>query len=417
MGKSVLLDVNGIKKSTTNITYDDLVWLYKSFEKTHGRLPKTSEGLAKNNLPQQRIIMRVLEENNVTYNDFMLSLGKVSHVRADVKNYTAYVERYKQVSNKLGRALLSNELINNQYGLPSASWLAKNCPDESVKSYDDFVIWLGYESNKLQKDDCDVARKLIDLENRLGRPITKTDITLKNVGFSDIVVSRIWGSLSKCKKELGLMKAIPAQPKSFEYYRELLDVILDNISNSTDRKFISWKDIEDKKYNPRGTEHKTFTRSFKSAEVDIFAYIKSKGFMMNPSSFSFHYTFDDGERVVSSFEYDFSQFLKSLGYIYQDTYQRDVLYRTFVPGIKKSKANCDYVININGVFYYIEIAGIINKNWETTIYSSKQEIDYQEKMRQKKEWLETTGVKYLFLFQEDFRSDEYKFLTTKFLQR
>ena len=42
----------------------------------------------------------------------------------------------------------------------------------------------------------------------------------------------------------------------------------------------------------------------------FFAYIKSKGFMMNPSSFSFHYTFDDGERVVSSMEYDFSQFVE-----------------------------------------------------------------------------------------------------------
>ena len=417
MGKAVLLNINGNNKLTTEISYEDLVWLYKDFEQKNGRLPLTSEGLAKNNLPQQRIIKRILEENDITYNDFMLSLGKVGHVRADIKNYDAYIKRFKEVSDKLGRALLSCELTNNHYGLPSSSWFVKNCPDKLVKSYDDFVKWLGYESNKLQKDNNEVANKLIELEKRLCRPITKSDITLENVGFSEIVINRIWGSLSNCKQELGLMRTPSSQPKPFEYYRDLLDSILDNIRNSTDRKFISWKDIESEKYNPKKTDHKTFKKSFDKMEIDIFAYIKSKGFQMNPSSFSFHYTFDDGERVISSFEYDFSQFLKSNGYIYKDTYQRDVLYRTFIPNLKKSKSNCDYVINVDGIFYYIEIAGIIHSDWEFATYSSKQETDYQDKMFQKKEWLKSAGVNYLFLFPEDFNNDDYKNKTIEFLQK
>jgi len=417
MGTAIYLNVDGEKVLSTDVTYQDLIWLYRDFNKKNGRLPKTSEGLAKNNLPQQRIIKRVLEDAGVTYNDFMLQFGKVQHVRADVKNYDFYIQRFKDISDKLGRALMSGELTNNTYGLPSASWLAKNCPNESVITYDDFVKWLGYESNKLQRDDRDVANKLIALEKKLGRPITKNDITLDNVGFSDIVVTRIWGSLSKCKEQLGLMKTLPTQPKPFEYYRGLLDEILDNISAATDRKFISWKDIESSKYNPRSTEHKTFTKAFKSAGVDIFAYIKSKGFMMNPSNFSYHYTFDDGERVLSSMEYDFSQFLKNIGYVYNDTYQRDVLYRTFVPNVIKSKTNCDYVINNDGIFYYVEIAGVISKDWENISYSSKPEINYQKKMLQKKKWLESAGVKYLFLFPEDFQNDEYKEITVSFLQK
>ena len=417
MGKAVLLNINGVDKLTTNINYDDLVWLYNNFKERNGRLPRTNECLSKNNLPQQRIIMRVLEENNITYNDFMLSLGKVSHIRADIKNYDIYIKRFKDVSDELGRALLSSELINNTYGLPSASWLAKKCHDRSVKSYDDFVKWLGYESNKLQKENNEVANKLIELEKRLNRPITKSDITLENVGFSEIVVSRIWGSLNKCKQELGLMKTLPTQPKPFEYYKNTLDEILYNISNATDRRIISWKDIENEKYNQSSIEHRTFTKSFKSAGVDIFAYIKSKGFMMNPSNFSFHHTFDDGERISSTMEYDFSQFLKSVGYIYNDTYKRDVLYRTFIPNLNKTKANCDYVVNMDSIFYYIEIAGVIHKDWETATYSSIQEINYQKKMLQKKQWLESNNMKYLFLFPEDFNNDEYKDITMKFLQK
>jgi hypothetical protein len=416
MGNAVYLDVNGKQILSTDVTYQDLVWLYTDFKEKHGRLPRTSEGLAKNNLPQQRIIKRVLENIGITYNDFMLQFGKIQHIRADIKNYDFYIKRFKDVSDKLGRALLSGELINNTYGLPSASWLAKNCPDKSVVTYDDFVKWLGYESNKLQKNDEDVANKLIALEKQLGRPITRNDITLENVGFSNIVITRIWGSLGKCKKELGLMKTLPIQPKPFEYYKNLLDEILDNISSSTDRRIISWKDIESKKYNPTMTEHKTFAKSFKSANVDIFSYIKSKGFMMNPSNFSFHYTFDNGERVLSSMEYDYSLFLQSLGYVYNNTYKRDILYRTFIPNLNKTKANCDYVICKDDIFYYIEIAGVIHKDWETAIYSSKQETDYQNKMFQKKEWLESAGVKYLFLFPEDFQNDKYKDIAMNFLQ-
>ena len=412
MSKAVLLNVNGVKKLTTEITYEDLIWLYKDFKKRNGRLPLTSEGLAKNNLPQQRIIKRILEVNNITYNDFMLSLGKVNHVRADVKNYDTYIKRFREVSDELGRALLSCELTNNHYGLPSSLWFATNCPDKSVKSYDDFIKWLGYESNKLQKDINEVATKLIELENRLGRPITKNDITLENVGFSNIVVNRIWGSLSNCKQELGLKKTLPSQPRSFEYYKNLIDDILDNIGNLTDRKFISWKDIENEKYNQSRTDHKTFKKAFDKEGIDIFSYIKSKGFQMNPSNFSFHYTFDDGERVTSSFEYDFSNFLKSNDYIYK----RDVLYRTFIPNLKKSKANCDYVIDIDGKLYYIEIAGIIHSDWEFSSYKSKQEISYQNKMFQKKEWLESAGINYLFLFPEDFNKDVYEDKTIGFFQ-
>ena len=61
--------------------------------------------------------------------------------------------------------------------LPSASWLAENCPDDNVKSYDDFVKWCGYESNKLIKDDKQVANALVELEKKLGRHITNEDIT------------------------------------------------------------------------------------------------------------------------------------------------------------------------------------------------------------------------------------------------
>lgn len=85
-------------------------------------------------MPQGRIITRVLKENSITYNDFLLQFGKVSHVRTESKDYDLYVKRFKEVSDNIGHALCGNELMNNKYGLPNPIWFVKYCPDKNVKN-------------------------------------------------------------------------------------------------------------------------------------------------------------------------------------------------------------------------------------------------------------------------------------------
>lgn len=397
--------------NTTEVTYDDLVILYKQYIEKYGEVPIFSKCDMKHNMPQGRIINRVIADKGITYNDFLLQFGKVSHVRTESKDYDLYVKRFKDVSHKIGHTLRGNELNNNQYGLPNQGWFIKNCPDKNVKCYDDFVKWCGYDSNKTKKDDEMVGQKLIELEKKLGRHITKYDITLENVGFSEIVVTRVFGSLNKAKEKLGLLPTPPsAQSLPFEYYKNELDNILENIKKHTDRGFISWNDIESEINNPKHLEHKTLTKSFNRENVDIFAYIKSKGFMMNPSSFSYHYTFDDGERVVSSMEYDFSKYLKSLGFEYKKDYYRDVLYKTFSD--EQSKMNCDYKILIDGNPLYVEIAGIIynckDDSWREHKFASKKENEYRDKMIKKEKRLIESGQHFLFLFKSEMFNDEYK---------
>ena len=407
---STKITVGNKRINTTDVTYEDLVILYQQYIDTYGEVPVYSKCDAKHNMPQGRIINRVIAEKGITYNDFLLQFGKVSHVRTESKDYDIYVKRFKKVSDELGRALTGNELMNNQYGLPSNGWFVKYCPDKNVKSYDDFVQWCGYESNKLKVDDEIVGQKLIELEKKLGRHITRNDITLENVGFTEIVVNRVYGSLNKAKKKLGLLPTPPNQPLPFKYYKNLLDNILDSIKNSTDRDCISWADIESEVHNPTSTEHKTFTKAFKREGVDIFAYIKSKGFMMNPSKFSYRYTFDDGERVVSTMEYDFSLYLRSLGFEYNKNYFRDILYKDF--SNEKTKMNCDYKIMIDGVPLYIEIAGLIynriDADWRNITFSSKQENEYRDKMIKKEKRMVESGQRFLFLFKSEMFNNQYK---------
>lgn len=200
MAKPINLNVDGRTVLTTDVTYKDLVWLFKDYEKKYGRIPTGKEYLSKYNLPQQRIINRVLKENNITFSEFMLELGKVSHVRCNACDYDLYLEKYKNKCNELGRALTEHELTNNPYGLPSSQYFSKNCPDKSIKTYNDFVLWCGFNSNMLKKDDEFIKNTLINLEKELGRPITRNDISKDKTGFSMIAVNRLFGSLGNAKK-------------------------------------------------------------------------------------------------------------------------------------------------------------------------------------------------------------------------
>lgn len=411
MGKRYL-NIDGKKVVTTEITYDDLVKLYKQYIDKFNEVPVFSKCTLKNNMPKGKIINRILAENDITYNDFLLQFGKTLHVRTESKDYDCYINKYKDIVNKLGRCLKANELINNNYGLPSSNWFVKNCPDSNVKTYNDFLDWCGFDKNKTTYDKKYISDKLIEFEKELGRPIKRDDINKNNIGFSMIVIKRLFGGLNNAKQEIGLAKTPKYQPHSFEYYKNILDEILDNIKSTTDRSVISWNDIENPKNNFYGTEHKTLKKAFERENLDIFSYIKSKGFLMNPSAMSYHYTFDDGERVVSSMEFEFSNYLRSLGLQFKKDYFRDVMYKTFSNKTIRTKMNCDYLIIINGIQLFIEIAGVIYNDkydsWREKEYTSKRHIEYKEKLLKKEEILLDSNKEYLFLFKTELLNGEYK---------
>ena len=402
---STKLTVGNKRINTTDVTYEDLIILYQQYIDIYGEVPVFSKCDSKHNIPQGRIINRVIADKGITYNDFLLQFGKVSHVRTESKDYDIYVKRFKEISDKLGHVLRGNELTNNKYGLPNQGWFIKNCPDKSVKTYDGFIQWCGYKSNKLEKDRDFVANTLIALEKKLQRPITRYDISLEKTGFSMIVLNRMFGGLTKAKEELGLMKTITNPPISIEECKEKIETRLNNIYMKTGRKFISWHDIESDEYPDKPLNHKTYHYAFRRNNENLNAYIKSLGFTMCQNNIGNTYTFDDGEVVKSTFEFDFSTYLRK----HHIEYRRNVRYKTFTDA--KSNIDCDYVIQINGKLLYIEIAGIIyntlDDDWRERVYHSKRENIYRDKMIIKENLLIDANVDFIFLFPWDMVSGKY----------
>lgn len=407
---SSILKVGEEYISTNQLSYDNLVYLYKEYIQKNGRAPTTVECVSKNNLPQMRVVNRILKDNQVTYKEFMGLLGKNSHVRTEGGDFNVYLQKYKEVSERLGRAPLEKELTKNNWGLPSANWLVKNCLEPSVDSYDKFVVWTGCHSNKIKRWTKDeVVSSLKSYEQKINRGLKKSDITPENVGFSLIVINRLFGTFGNAIAECGLSKYIPDK-KPLSHYKAVLKDVVCDYRRKGEMTYISWSDIESGVYGDTTYNHKTFRKVFENHGENINAFIKSCGCMLNSRGVGYRYTFDDGEMVRSNLEYKYSKFLRGLGFMFNRDYFRDVKYRNF--SYEKSRIDCDYVVANGDNRIYIEIAGMMYKpkqsNWRIYNYPSERANTYRDTILKKEKILKNINVSYLILFHDDFENDEYK---------
>lgn len=406
--------VNGVIKKTMELTYEDIVWLCKDFYNKNNKYPSGHDFCIKNNLPQQRIVSRLIKERGLTYADFWNSLGKTKHVRAEIENYDIYIHKFKEYCNK-NHVLTSRELFCNKLGLPSYSWFVENCPDKNVKNYSDFLKWCGYNPNIIIYEKEYISQQLINYEKELNRAIKREDITCKKIGFSLNCINRIWGSLYNCRKELNLKepKLTQLKTKSFLDIKNNLDGILDKIKNEENRvDILLVEDISKTKYDEFFQfDLKSYVRKFHENNMDLKQYIINKGFRLIGSGCGINIVLRNGEHVRSILEYYFTGFLMNeLNLKYNKDYFRDVQYKYFTN--TNSRMNCDYLIKIRNKYIYVEIAGILNEcnalNWESYFFEDEFKTRYQDSLKRKKQLLDENNCDYVFLFPCDIESKKYK---------
>ena len=108
---------------STDVTLQDIYTLYQQFIDTYGYFPRSTELDSKHNMPQMRIVQRVLEDAGIPYADLCLKFGKKQRVRSSIADYDLWVSRIKQWSLDHGNVPVASELT--RFGVPSPKWLGK----------------------------------------------------------------------------------------------------------------------------------------------------------------------------------------------------------------------------------------------------------------------------------------------------
>lgn len=139
----------------------------------------------------------------------------------------------------------------------------------------------------------------------------------------------------------------------------------------------------------------------------------SLGFELQTSGNGMNYSFDDGEKTVSKYEYDFSLFLRKNGFEYNKTYYRNIYYKD-LDNEYTGNMNCDYCIDFNGKLVYIELAGILGNKEHQNAYrnnlkiKSKSKELYRQSLNKKREIFERNNLNYYILLPDEMNVDNYK---------
>lgn len=266
----------------------------------------------------------------------------------------------------------------------------------------------------LSKDKC--IQIIYDMQKKLDRPLMYDDFrhpTKDTIGIT--YIKKYWGSLNKMKEALGLeiiQESMSDKMLTKDQFDSIIEQIALDLLNSG-RNFITTREINRNKKYPN---YLTLDKSCHSYyNIGIVEHAQKYNIYFGKQGHGINYIFEDGEHTTSQFEYMFSNYLKNNGFLYNKDYFRDVKYSSFIKDCKTNQ-NCDYVIYINEIPIYIEIAGIIQdyKEWyynDKEISSSKSKEKYRVKLKQKESMLKNNNFKYFILFPCDLTTKNFERIT------
>lgn len=265
-----------------------------------------------------------------------------------------------------------------------------------------------HTKNTLSKEE--VIEIIYNMQLKLNRPLMYDDFRSPKEGEVGITtIKKHWGTMNNMKKELGIeVNQENMISKHIDDFNIIKDEIIKCcliIKEKYGRNIIQYSDIEE--INSLKLNPSTINKYCKQNNTSIRDIVGSIGFELQSEGNGLVHTYEDGERIKSSYELNFSNKLKELGLIYKKDYCRDVRYRTFISDYN-GLLDCDYEIHINDRIVYIEIAGMLRdyKNKYKTpelITNSKSKRKYAEKLNIKEQMLIDNNLGYYILFPSDLK--------------
>lgn len=329
------------------------------------------------------------------------------------------VEKYKQIRISLNRHIKAVELTKNSWGLPSCNWYLINSPFKEIKTYMDFIRWCGFEApiNLTKKE---VIEKIYKMQLELDHPIDIDDF--KNPKDGDIgirVIWKHWNAVWEMQKELGLeitnIKRNAA--KRTELYKTQLLKLCNYIYETEGRKCISYRDIKECEYTAFPN---TISDALLNEGSTLREFLNNNSFELLKEGCGMNHTFDDGEKILSQYEFYFSSYLRKIGLKYKKDYFRDIPYSD-IDSKYNGKMNCDYLITVNNSKLFIEVAGMLSKESHEKAYlqgteiKSKSKECYRKKIEDKKNILDRNNFKYIIILPSQINDGSYKSMLDAFI--
>lgn len=136
-GEVRLLDVDGVKKSVNDITYDDLIILYNQYMETYNEFPISYKCVLERNMPYRQKILDILKENNISVKDFNSQFNmRDKRIKYDSLKIGDFVGRWEIVEKAKSRESKKNK--NMPY------WICRcTCGSEIVREVSENALKRG----------------------------------------------------------------------------------------------------------------------------------------------------------------------------------------------------------------------------------------------------------------------------------
>ena len=117
-----IYQINGVSKRSKDLDYNDLLFLCGEYYKKNNKFPADKDFRYSNNLPSFGKLKRILIKEEMTKAEFAQQFGcKRNYTSKGLEiEYESFVDKYKRISENIGRPIGEKELKN--YSLPRGDW-------------------------------------------------------------------------------------------------------------------------------------------------------------------------------------------------------------------------------------------------------------------------------------------------------
>ncbi|MEG2381583.1 MAG: hypothetical protein RSB38_07810 [Oscillospiraceae bacterium] len=336
---------------------------------------------------------------------------KENSEKIKINNRTAYKEQLLlELGNSISKfGFPTSSMFNGKNGLRSLGTYRSNF-------YGGIGDWISLIDEDLSKEYTRIKhlqscskKEAIDLilnfRTNINRPLYYDDFRKVTELPTLSIIKKYWGTVNNMKKEIGLEINIESMVGRTQRIEQIIcntNRVANSVYLQHNRKTLLATDF---KSDDNSLNISTLNKKLlEHLGLTLAEYLETIGFHLQKSGSGLMHEFEDGEKTYSQFEKLFSTYLKDMGFVYGETYYRDVKYKEINEKCT-NKMNCDYMIINKKDRIYIEIAGIL-RNYKRfflenlEIYKKSKE-KYRLDLIKKQEYLEDANVKFFILFPCD----------------